>query len=114
MLVSLIGWRMAGISGLLVATVAIMLPSSLLALVAGRVVARWADTAAIRIAKAGLVPLAVGLILASGVVMARAADSHGLDYAISAGTAAAVVLSRRNPLWAFAAGAAVQVAASLV
>lgn len=108
LLVSLIGWQMAGPAGMAVATVAIMLPSSLLALIAGRVVTRWADTVAIRVVKAGLTPVAVGLILASGVVMACAADTGTLDEGISALAAAAVLFSRRNPLWAFAAGAIVR------
>ena len=116
LLVSLIGWQTAGISGLLVATAAIMLPSSVLALIAGRVVTRWSDTPPIRVLKAGLVPVAVavGLILASGVVMAEVADTHLLDYLSSAATAAVVVFSRRNPLWAFAAAAILQVATSVL
>jgi chromate transporter len=103
LLVSLIGWHMAGFAGLAVATVAIMLPSSLLAFGAGRVMARWADTSWVRHARAGLVPVALGLILASGVVTARVADASPLAVVLTAVTASFVVLSRRNPLWALAA-----------
>jgi chromate transporter len=39
-LVSLIGWQLAGLAGLLVATLAIMIPSCVLALLAGRAVHR--------------------------------------------------------------------------
>jgi chromate transporter len=66
LLVSLIGWHMAGFAGLAIATVAMILPSSLLAFIAGRFVSRWQSTRWIKIAKAGLEPIALGLILASG------------------------------------------------
>ena len=39
--VSLIGWQVAGLSGLLVATFALLIPSSVLAYFAGRVLTRW-------------------------------------------------------------------------
>ncbi len=100
LLVSLIDWQMAGLVGLLVATIAVMLPSSLLALAAGRVVARWAERRWMRIVKAGLVPIALGLMLASGAETARAADHDLLAVAISAATAGFVLFSRCNPLWA--------------
>jgi chromate transporter len=103
LLISLIGWHVAGLAGLCVATVAIMLPSSLFAFGAGRVVARWASTSWVRRARVGLVPIALGLILASGVVTARAADHSRLAFGLTAITAAFVVSSRRNPLWALAA-----------
>lgn len=102
-MVSLIGWRIAGLAGLLVATLAIMLPSCTLAFVAARALARWSDHRWITLLKAGLVPVALGLILASGVSMMRAADRTMLTVAISLATATFVVCSPRNPLWALAA-----------
>jgi len=104
LLVSLIGLHVGGMAGLLVATVAIMVPSSLLAFAAGRVASRWANTSWMRVIKAGLIPVAVGLILASGVVTAHAADHTLLAYTITTATAAFVILSDRNPLWAIATG----------
>ena len=96
-------WRIAGLAGLLVATLAIMLPSCTLAFVAARALARWSDHRWIALLKAGLVPVALGLILASGVSMMRAADRTMLTVAISLATATFVVCSPRNPLWALAA-----------
>jgi len=43
-------------------------------------------------------------MLASGVSLMRAVDRDMVTIAISLATAAFVVLSRRNPLWALAAG----------
>jgi chromate transporter len=110
-LVSLIGWQLAGLAGLLVATLAIMIPSCSLAFLAGRAVSRWSDRRWIGLLKEGLVPVALGLILASGISMMRTADHDALTTAISLSTAAFVVFSRRNPLWAIAAGTGVYVAA---
>jgi chromate transporter len=103
-MVSLIGWQLAGLAGLLVATSAIMIPSCSLAFVAGRVVARWSDRRWISLLKEGLVPVTLGLILASGVAMMRTADHDALTVVISLATAVFVVFSKRNPLWAIAAG----------
>ena len=110
-LVSLIGWHVSGLAGLLVATLAIMIPSCTLAFFAARAVARWSGSRAIKLLKEGLVPVALGLILASGLAMMRTADHGSLTFAISLGTAAFVVFSKRNPLWALGAGTAGNLAA---
>lgn len=103
LVVSLIGWQVAGLGGLLAATVAINAPHCLLTYFVGGVVARgygW-----IRAFKETLVPVTTGLILGSGIVMARAADHDVLTVAISAATAGYVVFTNRNPLWALAVAA---------
>lgn len=110
-MVSLIGWQLAGLTGLLVATLAIMAPSCMLAFVAGRVIARWSERRWTRLLREGLIPLALGLILASGLSMTRMADHDATTLVISLGTTAFVVVSRRNPLWAIAAGTAANIVA---
>jgi chromate transporter len=110
-LVSLIGWQLAGLAGLLVATLAIMIPSCLLAFLVSRAVARWSDRRWVGLLREGLVPVALGLILASGVSMMRVADHDALTLLISIATAAFVVFSSRNPLWALAAGTGANIAA---
>src|SRR5262245_7100846 len=42
--ISLIGWQVAGLAGLLVATLAIMIPSCSLAFLVGRGIARWGSS----------------------------------------------------------------------
>lgn len=110
-MVSLIGWQIAGIAGLLVATLSIMIPSCSLAFMAGRIVNRWSDARWLKLSKDGVVPVALGLILASGVSMMRTADHGPVTVAISLSTAGFVVCSKRNPLWALAAGTAAGVIA---
>ncbi len=104
LIVSLVGWQVAGLPGLLAATVAINVPHCLLTYGTGRAISRIGDAAWLSTLKAALVPVTIGLILASGAVMARAADHGTLTIAITAATAAFIVLSDRNPLWALGAG----------
>jgi chromate transporter len=110
-LVSLIGWQLAGLAGLLVATLAIMIPSCSLAFLAGRAVNRWSDKRWISLLKDGLIPITLGLVLASGISMMRTADHDALSIAISLATAMFVVFSGRNPLWAIATGTCIYIAA---
>jgi chromate transporter len=110
-LVSLIGWQLAGLAGLLVATLAIMVPSCSLAFFAGRAVNRWSERRWIKLLKEELIPVALGLMLASGISMMRTADQDQLTVAISLATAGFVVFSRRNPLWAIGLGTGLNVAA---
>lgn len=109
--VSLIGWQVAGLSGLLVATLALLVPSSALAYFAGRVLTRWSHHRAVALVRDALVPVALGLMLASGLSMMRTVDRDVVTVLISLVTAVFVYATRRNPLWALAGGALVNVMA---
>lgn len=98
LVVSLIGWRMAGVAGALAATLGMCGPTCVLTyLLAGWWerfrAARWR-----RIVQAGLAPVTVGLVLASGFVLSQAAAYGPLSWVISAVTAVAVMATRLNPL----------------
>ena len=90
-MVSLIGWQLAGFGGLLVATLAIMAPSCILVFAAGRAIARWSERRWTRPLREGLIPLTLSLILASGLSMMRMADHDAITLIISLGTAAFVL-----------------------
>jgi chromate transporter len=63
--------------------------------------ARW------RIAtEAGVVPVTIGFIAASALLIAQAADGSVAAIAITAATAAVSYFTGFNPLWALAAAAA--------
>ena len=66
--------------------------------------ARAGNAPWIKAVKDGLVPVTVGLILASGVVMARAAANDFLAAAIAVATAIFIAVTNRNPLWMLGAG----------
>jgi chromate transporter len=114
MILSLVGWRLAGAAGLAVATVATVIPTSALALAAGRFLSRSGDSRALKAIRSGLVPLAIGLILASGFVLARAADRNAVTLAITVLAAAALLFSRINPIWLMAAAALAGIAARVI
>ena len=104
MVVPLIGWHVAGLAGMLVSAVAIFGPSSILTAVALRLWRRFKDNPWRRAVQAGLVPVSVGLVAASAVLIVRAADRSWILVAISAGVALLATRTRLHPLWLLAAG----------
>jgi chromate transporter len=105
-IVTLIGYHVAGFAGAGVATAAMVGPTCILAFLVTRTWDRFKDARWRVAVQAGLVPVSIGLIGASAFVLARAAD---LTFAAAALTAATVVVAyatRINPLWLFAAGGA--------
>ena len=108
MLSTLIGWKVAGLTGALTATIALYLPSSLLVYGAARLWGRWRGSAWHTAVERGLAPIAAGLILSGGIAVLRI--SPGGPAAWVAAVAVAVVLlywPRLHPLTLFAAGGAV-------
>lgn len=103
MVLSLVGWRMAGLTGMIVATLAALGPTCLLAWIVGRFVQRHGRSAWFESVKRGLAPVAIGLILASGLVMARAADHDAITIVATVATFALVVATKVNPLFALGA-----------
>lgn len=114
LILPLVGWRLAGAAGLAVATAATLVPTSALALLTARILSRAGESRFLNALRAGLVPLAIGLILASGFVLARAADRDALSVAITVLGALALVLSRINPIWLMAAAASAGLAGRLI
>ena len=108
--ISLIGWRVAGLPGFIATTVAFVLPPALLAFGMSRLRQRLAGARWLHVAQAGLVPIVVGLMLASGFVSARAADDTIAKVVLTLGVALVVWRTRWNPLWLLVAGAVVGIA----
>jgi chromate transporter len=108
---SLFGWKLAGFAGLLLATLGILGPSSLLAFGAARTMRRAGEAHWLARLKKALTPLAIGLMAANGYLLARGADSGTLALFITLAAAGFVALSSRSPLWAMCAGALLSVVA---
>ena len=103
-IVTLIGYHVAGFAGAGVATVAMCGPTCVLAYLVARTWDRFKD-AHWRIAiQAGLVPVSLGLIAASAFVLARSADHNVYAGIITAATAVTAFATRINPLWIFLGG----------
>ena len=77
MVVTLVGWRVAGLPGAVVTTVATFAPSSLLTIVGVTVWHRFRQAPWRRAVQAGLVPITAGL-----VDLGRAADRAGGGYGL--------------------------------
>lgn len=87
LLVTLIGWKAAGWLGALVATVALYLPSSLVALMVTKVWNRFSGRAWHSALQAGLAPVGTGLMIAGIVSILQATGASVLSWMI-AGVAA--------------------------
>jgi chromate transporter len=98
LIVTLIGWDVAGLAGALVATLAMIVPTSVVAFKVGRVWHRF-RSARWRIAiQAGVTPVTIGLIAASAYVLSRAADTNLALALLTLGTAVVLTLTRLHPL----------------
>ena len=108
LIVSLIGWKVAGVIGGVVAMLAMSGPSSLLTYGVAHAWERFRD-APWRVAiQRGLAPVTVGLILASGYVLTRTADqSSWVAYALTGVTLVVSLTSRLHPLWLLGAAGVV-------
>jgi chromate transporter len=105
LVVSLVGWQVAGVAGAFVAMTAMCAPSSVLAYWVAHASDRFrASPWRIAIQRA-IVPVTVGLIAASGYVLARATDQSIIAYALTAATLAATLFTRIHPLVMLAVGA---------
>lgn len=109
LLVTLIGWHVAGAWGALVATLAIFGPTAVLIYGVARI---WNHNSGARWQRAleqGLRPVAAGMILASVYVLLEAVEGGWTARAIALGSAGILVLTQVNPLFLLAAGAGIVV-----
>ena len=102
---------MARLPGLLVSTLAIVGPPSVIAFFVGRGLDRLRDAPWLAAVKSALAPVVVGLMLASGVITAQAANNSALAWAMTAGAALFMYATKRNPLYVIGAGALLGIAA---
>lgn len=106
LVVSLFGWQAAGIAGAIVTTLAMVVPSSVLMFYADRMLWRAAGAEVWReIIDNGLAPITVGLIAASGVLVASANMSHVFSLVLTAACALISWRTKFHPLWMIAIGA---------
>lgn len=99
MLVTLIGYHVAGFAGAVVTTFAMCGPTAILAQFLGRTWDRFKDAQWRVVVQAGLVPISVGLVGASAIVLTRAADHNWVAGIITVATAITAYGTRWNPLW---------------
>ena len=104
-IVTLIGYHVAGVAGAVVTTLAMCGPACAFALSVSSIWDRFKE-APWRIAvQAGLVPVSIGLLAASALIVARAASTSWLSIALTLVTAVVSYRFSLNPLWIFAVAA---------
>ena len=114
MLAALIGWKVAGWAGAVVATVALYLPSSLVVYGAARLWGRCRGSVWHAAVERGIAPVAAGLLLSGGIAVLRI--SPGGPTVWAAAIIATVLLlrwPRLHPLALFATSGALFGAAAL-
>lgn len=107
LVVTLIGWHVAGLAGALAATVAMCLPMSV---VIYFLIDRWEGFAGARWQKAvslGVAPLAVGLIFSGATLIAQAAAFGWAAWLIVGATVLVNFKAKLHPLWLIALGGAI-------
>jgi chromate transporter len=104
LIVTLIGYAVAGVTGALVSTVAMCGPTAVLAYFVSRLLARSTQSRWPGIIQSALVPLSIGLMAASGLILALTSDRTGIAVLVTAGSAILAFATRLNPLWILLAG----------
>ena len=110
MVVALVGWKVAGITGAMVATLAACGPSSVACYVAWQWADRLRESRLRVIVQRALAPLAIGLIMASGYTLALGADRSPGAFVLTVLAAGALAFTRFNPVWILLAAALAGVA----
>ena len=115
--VAVIGWNVAGAAGALATLAGTMLPSTLLVLAVSRWAAQRREHPGVRAFTTGMAPLTLGLLLATGWVLAepfvRVPDQRVGALALIAVTIVAMMRFRLSPMWLVALGAAVGAAGGI-
>ena len=107
LVVTLVGWHLAGLSGALVALAAMCGPAAVLAWFVSDLWDRFKDSPWRMAIQRGIAPIVVAMILSGGVVLATPdATPDWRLWLIAAATAAGILATKINPLWFLAAGGA--------
>jgi len=104
LMMGLIGWKVSGFPGALAGATATFAPPCAIYFAAFRLWNRFRNAPWQRGVRAGLAPVTVGLIMASGIVMARAADTGWPTVVLTIAAAAVLLTTRLNPIWLLALG----------
>jgi chromate transporter len=101
---ALLGWKVAGFPGGLVALGAMCGPSAVLTWWLGGYWDSMRDAPWRRVFQRALIPVTVGMIFAGGYVLATPEGPEWRGLSIALASAAALYATRLNPLWILAAG----------
>lgn len=103
--VAAIGFSVGGLAGVAATMAGSLLPSAVLAVAAGRFGERYRQSRGVRAFTAGLAPLTIGLLLATGAVLLQPMAREPVAWLLVAGTLWLMLRTKHNPMWAIGAGA---------
>jgi len=104
LMMSFIELKVGGIPGAITSALATFHPPCLMYYTAHRLWDRFRDRPWQQVVRRGLAPLTIGLVIAGGYVMARAADIGWQSALVTAAAVGLMVGTRLNPRWILAAG----------
>lgn len=106
LVVTLVGWRVAGWAGAAVATLSLLAPCCTLTFVVAKL---WHRAGAARwrvVVQSGLTPVTVGLVLAAAMLLSVSTLQGSGSAVLTIASAAILLRTKVHPLWLLAAGAA--------
>jgi chromate transporter len=107
--VAVLGWNIAGAVGVLAAMIGILIPSTTLAIAASRWARERRHTLGVRAFVAGMAPITLGLLFATGWVLAEPFvrdPQHRLGaLALIVASVLVMVRTRLSPMWLIGLGA---------
>lgn len=106
LMMGLVGWKVWGLPGAVASSVATFGPPCFLYFASYRLWHRFRHASWQRIVRNGLVPVTTGLVIAGGVVIARAAAADWPAVALTVAAALLMLRTRLNPFWILFAGGA--------
>jgi chromate transporter len=98
LMMGFVGWKVWGIPGAVASALATFGPACMIYFIAYRLWDRFRAAPWQRIVRTGLTPVTVGLVVASGTVMARAADADWQAVAVTVAATLLMLRTRLNPL----------------
>ena len=105
--VVVVGYYIAGLAGAMVALAGMLIPSTALALGASRFAQRNRHSRPVRAFVAGMAPITVGLLLATGWILIEPVRDAAGAVALALGTVLVGWRVRVSPVWLIAVGALV-------
>jgi chromate transporter len=105
LITTLIGWRVAGAWGAVVATMSLCAPSSVLTFGTASLWYRFRDAPWRVLIQRALLPVTAGLIMASAVVLTQSTTTGWRTAALTAAATAVFLMTRVHPLLVLGAGA---------
>lgn len=104
-LVTLIGWYVAGVPGAVVGTALMCVPTGAAACAMSSLSTRFAHSRVRMAIQRGLAALTVGIVLASAYILMGATETSPYAYVVTGIVAVCLLVVRANPLYFLMAGA---------